>query len=198
MRPEVCWEDNDAWYPCTITSVLGDQCHEASDDDGEEDLDLRSETFRPLPPQRSEGEPEERDSALGDRWRAQLGEHPDTGLAITARQAALAKSTQGNCWPKAFRGLPWLLAAEELLLLHMGSLLWRGTEAAGSMQPHLLAISETTTRTSGVTSLSKAVQWLVPLPASHMDPERWGAHPPQAAVKTSSARPGEDMMCREI
>ncbi|KAK3243468.1 hypothetical protein CYMTET_46882 [Cymbomonas tetramitiformis] len=103
-------KDADAWCPGSITRVSGDWCHVSYADGDEEDFQLRSETFRPLLPQVSGGEPQERDSALGDQWRAQLREHPGTEL-------------------------------EESLLLYAGSLLQRGTVAAGSTQPHLSAIN---------------------------------------------------------
>eukprot|EP00854_Cymbomonas_tetramitiformis_P016311 gene16311-biopygen16820 len=109
------------------------------------------------------GEPEEWDLAPGDRWRAQPGEHPGTELVITTMQAALAKFTQGNCLPKALasthfcegQGLPWLPAAEESVLLHMGALLRRGTVAVGSMQPYLSAIKNNHEETSELTSPRK-------------------------------------------
>ncbi|KAK3237326.1 hypothetical protein CYMTET_52590 [Cymbomonas tetramitiformis] len=137
MQLEVHGEDGDAWYPGSIMRASGDPCRRVRCDDGkDEGINLWSETSRTLLPRGSEGAPEERDSALGAWRRAQLGEHPDTELSS-----------------------PWLPAAEDAVLLHMGALLRRGTVAAGSMQ-RISTPSKTTKKTLGSKGQQGAVWWV--------------------------------------
>ncbi|KAK3262897.1 hypothetical protein CYMTET_28274 [Cymbomonas tetramitiformis] len=78
MRLEVHWQGDDAWYLGTEAEVSGDVVPGRSSV-----LTMRhTKPYSPRGTSRGAGEPWEWGSALGDWWRAQLGENQETEIVI--------------------------------------------------------------------------------------------------------------------